>query len=445
MTGEGPVSEVGPVPRPGVGAPPYRVPRASAPVDLALDANEGAAPDPGLLARIADPLGAMGRYPSASSLEARIAATIGVEAAQVLVTAGADDALDRICRAVLGPGLRALLPEPGFAMLRRYVVLPGATPVSVPWPDGPLPVDALIAEVDPSVALIAVTSPNNPTGAVATAADLRRLSAAAPRALILVDLAYVEFADEDLTGVALALPNAVLTRTFSKAWGLAGLRVGYAAGPERLIGWLRGIGLPYAVGGLSLALAGAALDDPQRMRGFVDRVRANRGALAAALAAAGARPQASQANFVLARVADPIGWRDGMAGLGIGIRAFPGVADLGDAIRIAVPGEAADLARVVAAIGTVGRPRRLLVEEGVAPSWFGEPAAGSAALGPGDWLLAATPAAVAAARAAGALPLAVGPDAGALVAAGAGRIVGAAADLRWPDGAPPPPVAWRRR
>jgi histidinol-phosphate aminotransferase len=438
----------GPIPRPGVGAPPYRVPRAAAPIDLPLDANEGAAPDLGLLARVGDLARAMGRYPSAAALEAKIAARIGVAPSQVIATAGADDALDRACRAVLGPGTRALLPEPGFAMLRRYVELAGAAPTSIAWPDGPLPTDALIAALDDDVRLIAVTSPNNPTGAVATADDLRRLSAAAPRALLLVDLAYVEFGDDDLTATALALPNAVLARTFSKAWGLAGLRVGYAAGPDALIGWLRGIGLPYAASGLSLALVDAALDDPGRMTAFVARVRQNRAALASALAAGGARPQASQANFVLARVDDPLGWRDGLAGLGIGIRAFPGVSGLGDAIRIAVPGERADLERVMQAIATLRAPSRLLIEVGSDASDADRSSGGSAVasgLGPGAWLLASTPAAVVAARAAGALPLAIGPRAADLIPFGAARAVTSPDELRWPFAPPPAPIPWRLR
>ena len=100
---------------------------------------------------------------------------------------------------------------------------------------------------DAETSVIAVVSPNNPTGGVISSQDLRRLSEGAPQAILMVDLAYVEFANKDLTPVALELPNAVVFRTFSKARGLAGLRVGYALGPARWLNVLRSVGLPYPV------------------------------------------------------------------------------------------------------------------------------------------------------------------------------------------------------
>src|SRR5581483_5290507 len=123
-------------------------------------------------------------------------------------------------------------------------------------------------------AAIVVCSPNNPTGAVATAQDLERLAEGAPGRLLMVDLAYTEFADEDLTQAALRLPSAVVFRTLSKAWGLAGLRVGYAAGHARLIGWMRSAGAPYAISSVSIALAEARLQHGEaRMKKFVKTVR----------------------------------------------------------------------------------------------------------------------------------------------------------------------------
>ncbi|TVQ93232.1 MAG: histidinol-phosphate aminotransferase family protein [Deltaproteobacteria bacterium] len=413
-----------PRPRPWVGAPPYRVPRAQAPVDLRLDANEGARPDPTLLDEIQDRARVLGDYPSAASLERALAAWLGVAPERVLVTAGADDAIDRSCRAMLGPGLRATLPEPGFVMLRRYVELTGAQVDAVPWPEGPYPTEGVIEAHTPQTRLVSLTSPNNPTGAVVTPSDLKRVGRACEGALLLVDLAYAEFADHDLTPDALRLENALITRTFSKAWGLAGLRIGYAVGPAQVIGWLRGIGLPYAASGLSLALAERALTDPDRMIDFVSRVRRGRGQLVDALRRAGARPQTSQANFVLARVEDPLWWRDGMAGLGIGIRAFPGVEGLVDAIRIAVPGEAASLERLCRAVATVACPQRLV--HAAPGDWLGDrydalPEA-LCSRQP-TWALVQTPEEVAQARQARALPLAIGPRAGALVPLGAARAV----------------------
>ena len=105
---------------------------------------------------------------------------------------------------------------------------------SVPYDGASYPTDAVLAVCDAETSVIAIVSPNNPTGGVISAQDLRSLSKRAPQAILMVDLAYVEFAEEDLTPVALELPNAIVFRTFSKARGLAGLRVGAApeaAGP----------------------------------------------------------------------------------------------------------------------------------------------------------------------------------------------------------------------
>ncbi len=170
----------------------------------------------------------------------------------MLVTAGGDDAIDRACRAVLAEGRTLVLPEPTFEMIARYARLAGAEVVEVPWGDGAYPADAVLAALDARDRRWSPWSaPTTPPGGVATAEDLRRV-AAAPQALMLVDLAYVEFGDDALFRAALALPNAVVIRTLSKAWGLAGLRVGYAVGHAALIGWLRAGGGPYAVSGPSL-------------------------------------------------------------------------------------------------------------------------------------------------------------------------------------------------
>ena len=168
-------------------------------------------------------------------------------------------AIDRLCRAYLAPGRRIVMPQPTFVMLPYYAALAGAEIDAVPWREGPYPLEAVLDAVTEQTAVIVVVSPNNPNGAVATAADLRALAEAAPHAVLLVDLAYAEYADEDLTAAALSHPSAVVVRTISKAWGLAGLRVGYAVGSPELIAILRVAGGPFSVSGLSLAVAERAL------------------------------------------------------------------------------------------------------------------------------------------------------------------------------------------
>ena len=171
---------------------------------------------------------------------------------------------------------------------------------------------------------------------------------------VVVDAAYTEFAEEDLTPFALQWKNAVVIRTLSKAWGLAGLRVGYALGSPEVIAWLRSAGAPYPVSGPSLAIAEARVQEGERdMQAFVTRVRFERERLEATLASLGARVTNSQGNFAFARLPDPLWLRDGLAGLGIAIRAFPGAPGLEDAVRIACPGDPASFDRLLDAMQTL--------------------------------------------------------------------------------------------
>jgi len=337
----------------------YRVPRAAAPIDLFLDSNEGSRPPSGLLDAV-DPVAALRRYPNPGPLEAQLADRLGIPPDRVVVTAGGDDAIDRVCRAFLGPSRRLVLPVPCFEMVRRYARLVDAEIVEIPWWGGAFPVDAIRGVDAPAV--VVVTSPCNPTGAVVRSETLQRQAEALPDTLILVDLAYAEFADEDLTATALRLDNAVVIRTLSKAWGLAGLRVGYAAGSVAAVERLRAVGPPYAVSSVSLSVASAALQRPGPMREHVRRVRREREVLRDHLEALGASVEASQGNFVFAEVPDP-GWvRDALAGLGIAIRIFPGIEGLERAIRVTCPGDEQALDRLMKALSAALAPRALLFD-----------------------------------------------------------------------------------
>jgi histidinol-phosphate aminotransferase len=328
----------------------YRVPPPPFPTDLRLDGTRGGEFAASLAETLASlDVTAWSRYPDAAPLESAIAERLGVDPARVVVTAGADEALDRACRALLAPGRRLVLPVPTFEMIPRYALLAGAEIVEVPWRDR-WPLDAVVEGAREGADLVAVVSPNNPTGAVATRDELQRLADALPSTPILVDLAYVEFADDDPTAEALAIPRAIVFRTFSKAWGLPGLRVGYAVAPPEIAGWMRAAGGPYPVASVALALAGAWLErGGEAMRAFVARVRDERAALERLLAERGAVVQPSQANFVFARFRDAGRVRDELARRGIAVRIFPGLPGLEDALRLTLPGEAAAFARVVRA------------------------------------------------------------------------------------------------
>jgi histidinol-phosphate aminotransferase len=336
--------------------------RSACPTDLKLDGNEGPEPSPDCLERlVAAGTETLRRYPDSRGLEALLAARLGVEAPRVLVTAGADEALDRICRAYLDGSRTLVTAVPTFEMIPRYARLAGADVLATSWPAGDFPVDEVLGLVDDRTGVIAVVTPNNPTGAVATVNDLTRLAEAAPGALLLVDLAYGEFADEDLMPAVLELPNALAVRSLSKAWGLAGLRVGYVAGARELVAPLRAAGGPYAVAGPSLLAVTAALEDGGRVEEFVAVIRREREVLRADLTRLGADPIPSQGNFVYAAFTNPAWVRDGLAGLGIAVRLFeerPGPGPL----RISCPGNETDFRRLRDGLQAVMAPEALLFD-----------------------------------------------------------------------------------
>lgn len=337
----------------------YTVSRHPGPVTLRLDGNEGRPPDASLLARYAARMPEhLRRYPNARPLEETLAEQFSVSPARVLVTAGADDGLDRACRAMLSPGREIVLPVPTFEMIERYARAAGGKVRTVPWPSGPYPVAEVLRAIGEATAVIAIVSPNNPTGAVATAQDIERVARAAPSSLILFDHAYAEFAEEDLTAAALAHPNVVVFRTFSKAWGLAGLRVGYALSSPEIIAWMRRAGQPYAVAAPSLALAEMRLERGRDdVDAYVARVREEREELFRVLAELGHSPLPSQANFVLCAPLDPVGFRDALAVLGVAVRAWPGHRELGRYVRITCPGDAQELEQLLGAIRGATAPQ----------------------------------------------------------------------------------------
>ena len=330
----------------------FRPPGAAAGI-LRLDGNEGALPDGDLALVLSEhPPTLLSEYPTVRSFEATIAERHAVDPQEVMVGAGADELLDRFVRAVLDPSRGVVLTLPTFEMLPRYIALAGAEAAVVPWMSGPFPIDRVLAAITPRTAVAAFVSPNNPTGAAAGADDLRRLSAALPNGLVLVDLAYAEYADEDLTQTALALPNTVVFRTFSKAWGLAGLRIGYAIGPLEAIDWMRMAGSPFTANAAGLALAAAWLERGAAIvRLGVERVKRERRELAGFLEARGAKPLPSQGNFVLARFDDAGAVRRALMARRIAVKEWTNRPELSGYLRITCPGDDVRFERLLKALG----------------------------------------------------------------------------------------------
>lgn len=410
-----------PTPIPGLrGLTAYKVPHHPAPIDLILSGNEGPAPSIDLAGELlrhgSEPLR---RYPDPRALTALLAARMRTTPDRVLVTAGADEALDRAFRAFLSAGDKVILPSPTFVMMPHYARLIGAQMVTPAWPAETFPLDAVRAELALGAQALALVSPNNPTGAAIPTATLLELARSAPHTLVMVDFAYVEMADEDPTSDLLSLPNVLVFRTLSKAWGLAGLRVGYVLGDPGLISVLRAAGPPYSVTSASLLMAERHLSAHEpAMHAYVATVRKERVALYDMLTRCGTRPVESAANFVFARCkssAQALWLRDGLASLGIGVRAFPGDPWVGDGVRITCPGDPEQTERLLYGIEAVLAPHARLthLEE-------------LAGLGRPAWFLARNVAEIQHARKVGAVPIALGdpddPYAHALLTAGAARV-----------------------
>lgn len=358
----------GPAPRPAErleDMAAYEPPAPGPHVDLALDANVGVARRPS--SPWAFPgLGPedLSRYPSTGELDRALARLHGVDADRVVVTNGADDAIDRVCRAAIEPGREAVLHRPTFEMIERGVRLAGGEVRSVAWQDGQFPVRACVRAIGRQTSLVALVSPNNPTGGVIPRTDMLEVVRAAGRAgaLVLIDLAYVEFADEDPTRTLLEEPNAVVVRTFSKARGLAGARVGYALASPEVAQWLRTVGGPYPVSSVSAALALASLGQPQSLDAYVETVRAERGRLAEVLRLLRCEALGSQANFVTARCRDARFVRRALGSLGIAVRGFPSHPQLDGFVRITLPGNGPAFERLADALRTVLAPEAMLFD-----------------------------------------------------------------------------------
>jgi histidinol-phosphate aminotransferase len=275
---------------------------------IKLASNEGPFPPmPGAIAAIREAAADVRAYPDpgAWALRDAIAARTGLDPAQVLPGAGVDGLIKLMCLALLDPGDEIAMAWPSFLSWRQGAQIQGATARLAPLaPDGAYDLDALLAAVGPRTKLAVVVSPNNPTGAAVAADDLAGfLDALPPHVLPVVDEAYFEYLPpdgHDAAGlVAEGRPVAAL-RTFSKAYGLAGLRVGYLLGPQELVRALGLVRNVFDVSGPAQAAAVASLADADRH--LPERIALNaseRGLMAAGMRALGLDPLPSTANFLL--------------------------------------------------------------------------------------------------------------------------------------------------
>ena len=277
---------------------------------IKLSSNENPnGPSPKAIEAFTSASKSLHRYPSDDHLELRqaIAAHLGLDADRILCGAGSDEIIAFLCNAFAGVGDEVLYTEHGFLMYKISALAAGATPIAVPEKDRHTDVDALLAAVTERTKIIFIANPNNPTGTFVPMEELQRLADAIPSHVVLVlDGAYAEFVDGYDGGASLVeeRENIVMTRTFSKLYGLGGLRVGYGYAPKGIyeaIARLRG---PFNVTSPALVAAQAAIEDQQYAQYCIDENRNNGIRLVEALNAIDIRTAPSFANFVLAEFRD---------------------------------------------------------------------------------------------------------------------------------------------
>jgi histidinol-phosphate aminotransferase len=242
-------------------------------------------------------------YPEREHVERIVADRLGLKPEQALLTNGVDEAIHVLCQAYLGAGDEMLLPVPTFSMYAVYASATEAKLIEVRADaEFRFPLESLLARISPATKLIAIANPNSPTGQAVGRDVILKLVEAAPQAMVLVDEAYFHFYGQTVMDLVGRVPNVIVARTFSKVYGLAGLRVGLLAADETAMTWLRRIISPYSVNSLALACLPAALDDQAYVDWYVREVLAARDEFYAALDRLGVKYWPSQANFVLIKI-----------------------------------------------------------------------------------------------------------------------------------------------
>jgi histidinol-phosphate aminotransferase len=278
-------------------------------------------------------------HPSNEPLRSTLASASGVDADRVIVTSGADEALSYVASVYLGPGRSAVVADPSFSMFRVVTEASGASLVRVPvdehW-DMPLP-GVLDAVRDPTVGVVWLCSPNNPTARLLSSDFVSAVIEAAPDAVVVVDEAYYEISGQTHAPLVLDSPNAVLVRTFSKGYGLAGARVGYLVASLDVTRAIESIRLPQNLTAFGIAAACRAFEDQVALQERVAAIVSERSRLTAALSARGWEVVPSAANFVLARPPRPAAevatW---LQGAGLIVRSYPSHPRLNSWLRITV-------------------------------------------------------------------------------------------------------------
>ena len=324
---------------------------------LKLSSNENPlGPSQAALAAFRSTANTLHRYPTTDHAELRtaIGEVHGLDPARIICGVGSDEILGLLCYAYAGPGDEIIHTAHGFSMYPVLTRAAGATPVVVAERDRVVDVDAILGAVTERTRLVFVANPGNPSSTRMPDEELARLASELPEDVVLVlDGAYAEFADGYDGGVSLVdkHPNAVMTRTFSKLYGLGGLRIGWGYASDEIIGVLNRLRPPFNLSLTQLATAEAAVRDRAYAAHCVALNAEQRARMVAGLRALGLACDDSETNFVLPRVSSPAqadACEAALRGQGILVRKVGGYG-LPDALRITV-GDEAGCTRVLDAV-----------------------------------------------------------------------------------------------
>ncbi|QID17388.1 histidinol-phosphate transaminase [Nitrogeniibacter mangrovi] len=291
---------------------------------------------------IARELADLPRYPDGNGFElkAALSARFQVTPERIVLGNGSNDVLDLIARTFLNPGDEAVFSEHGFAVYPISTLAAGGKPVQVPARDYGHDLDAMAAAITARTRVVFIANPNNPTGTFVPGAQLEAFLARVPANVVVVlDEAYTEYLPDEDRYDSIAwlarFPNLIISRTFSKAYGLAGLRVGFGLGSAELIDLLNRVRQPFNVSSLALAAAAAALKDQAFVARSADINRRGMAQLIGAFGQLGLEWIPSWGNFVTVRVGDAAGVNRRLLEQGVIVRPI-GAYGLPEWLRVSV-------------------------------------------------------------------------------------------------------------
>lgn len=315
---------------------PYPTERTPCDADLSDNTNLFGAPPAALRELATSGHEEITRYPGLYTRRLRdaLAEYAGVRPEEVVTGCGSDDVIDSAVRAFAEPGEALAFSDPTFSMIPVFAKVNGLVPVPVPFASSlDIDADALLAT---GARIIYVCSPNNPTGSVASRRAVDHVIERAP-GLVIIDEAYAEFAGDGRLAEAPGHDRLLVTRTLSKAFGMAGLRIGYGTGSAALVRSIEKVRGPYKENAPGERAAAAALrEDVAWMRRLAAEAVDVRERFSAALRESGFQPYPSAANFVLVPLPNVVKVAALMRERGVAVRAYPGLRGIGDALRITI-------------------------------------------------------------------------------------------------------------